>query len=75
MIQRLANPVNSENSPRPITTTPDVLKNTTENRDCEKPVAPNERSASMGKVPRENAPIISNHSKNDQLDNAANCID
>ena len=74
MIPRPASPASRAKIPSPITTTPADLKNKDACLPCANDAEPNESSASIGKVPRANANIISIPETNDPLPTAAICI-
>lgn len=72
---RPVSPERSANIPSPITTTPADLKNRGACLECANDVDPNDKSASIGKVPRANASIIRKPDMNEPLETAAICID
>lgn len=75
MIPRPANPASRAKMPSPITTMPADLKKSGAKRECANHDDPNERSASIGKVPREKANMISPPLRKDPLERAEICID
>lgn len=75
MIPRPANPARSAKTPRPITTMPADLKKRGAYREWANHADPNERSASIGKVPREKASMMSPPLIKDPLERAEICMD
>lgn len=75
MIPSPASPARSANNPRPITTTPEDLKNSGACFPCANDAEPNERSTSMGNVPSANANMMRSPEINDPLPSADTCID
>ena len=69
-----AKPDKSANKPSPITTTPADLKKSGAYLLSAKDAEPNDRSASIGKVPKANASMIINPATNDPLESDAICI-
>lgn len=69
-----ASPARSAKAPRPITKIPADLKKSGACLDCANEAEPNDRSASIGSVPRENAVMIRSPERNEPLESAATCI-
>ena len=69
-----ASPARNAKDPRPITRTPADLKKSGACFDCENDAEPNDNNASIGSVPRANAPIIKIPETNESLESAATCI-
>ena len=70
-----ASPARNANKPSPITTTPADLKKRGACFECANEAEPNERSTSIGNVPRANANIIRVPDINEPLESATTCID
>lgn len=69
-----ASPAISAKAPRPITNTPADLKKSGAYFDWANEADPNDKSASIGSVPRANAPIIKVPEINEPLDSDATCM-
>ena len=70
-----ASPASNANIPRPTTTIPADLKNRGAYFECANEADPNDKSASIGKVPSAKANITKDPNIKDPLESAATCID
>lgn len=70
-----ASPARRANSPRPITTIPAALKNKGACFPCANEADPNERSTSIGNVPKANASMMRSPDMKDPLLRAVTCMD